>query len=187
MTPFSRALRSRAHDSAPSTSHDGRSSAGRAKSWQAGSKRFAELDDEMKLRVGYELKYAFPQPTPAILMLNIHFTRVAGARRARPRHHQACRADLRLPRRLRQLVLPDRRAEGKVTISTDAVVTDTESPIRSSPTRRRFRSRICPKRRSSFCSPAVLRERSASRSGLEAVRQRQAGLGPRSSHLRLRS
>ncbi len=31
----------------------------------------------MKLRVGYELQYAFPQPTPAILMLNIHFTRVA--------------------------------------------------------------------------------------------------------------
>ena len=31
----------------------------------------------MKLRVGYELQYAFPQPTPAILMLNIHFTRVS--------------------------------------------------------------------------------------------------------------
>jgi hypothetical protein len=31
----------------------------------------------MKLRVGYELQYAFPQPTPAILVLNIHFTRVS--------------------------------------------------------------------------------------------------------------
>jgi len=31
----------------------------------------------MKFRVGYELKYEFPQPTPAILMLNIHFTRVS--------------------------------------------------------------------------------------------------------------
>jgi hypothetical protein len=31
----------------------------------------------MKLRVGYELQYAFPQPTPAILMLNVHFTRVS--------------------------------------------------------------------------------------------------------------
>ena len=31
----------------------------------------------MKLRVGYELQYEFPQPTPAILMLNIHFTRVS--------------------------------------------------------------------------------------------------------------
>ena len=31
----------------------------------------------MKLRVGYELEYEFPQPTPIILMLNIHFTRVS--------------------------------------------------------------------------------------------------------------
>jgi transglutaminase-like putative cysteine protease len=31
----------------------------------------------MKLRVGYELRYEFPQPTPVILMLNVHFTRVS--------------------------------------------------------------------------------------------------------------
>jgi transglutaminase-like putative cysteine protease len=31
----------------------------------------------MKLRVGYEMQYEFPRPTPAILMLNIHFTRVS--------------------------------------------------------------------------------------------------------------
>ncbi len=31
----------------------------------------------MNFRVGYELRYAFPQPTPAILMLNIHYTRVS--------------------------------------------------------------------------------------------------------------
>lgn len=31
----------------------------------------------MKFQVGYELQYEFPQPTPAILMLNIHFTRVS--------------------------------------------------------------------------------------------------------------
>ena len=30
----------------------------------------------MKLRVGYELQYEFPQPTPLIAMLNIHFSRV---------------------------------------------------------------------------------------------------------------
>ena len=29
----------------------------------------------MKLRIGYELKYALPQPTPMILMLNVHFSR----------------------------------------------------------------------------------------------------------------
>ena len=31
----------------------------------------------MRLRVGYELQYEFPQPTPVILMLNVHFTRVS--------------------------------------------------------------------------------------------------------------
>ena len=31
----------------------------------------------MKLRVGYELQYDFPQPTPLIGMLNIHYSRVA--------------------------------------------------------------------------------------------------------------
>ena len=31
----------------------------------------------MKLRVGYELCYLFPDPTPAILVLNIHFTRIS--------------------------------------------------------------------------------------------------------------
>lgn len=31
----------------------------------------------MKLRVGYELQYDFPQPTPVILILNVHFTRVS--------------------------------------------------------------------------------------------------------------
>ena len=31
----------------------------------------------MQIRVGYELVYECPQPTPMILMLNIHFTRVS--------------------------------------------------------------------------------------------------------------
>lgn len=31
----------------------------------------------MKFRAGYELQYQFPQPTPTILMLNVHFTRVS--------------------------------------------------------------------------------------------------------------
>ena len=31
----------------------------------------------MKLRIGYELRYLFPQPTPVILVLNTHFTRVS--------------------------------------------------------------------------------------------------------------
>jgi transglutaminase-like putative cysteine protease len=31
----------------------------------------------MKQRVGFELQYEFPQPTPAILMLNVHFSRAS--------------------------------------------------------------------------------------------------------------
>jgi hypothetical protein len=31
----------------------------------------------LKLRVGYELQYEFPQPTPLIAMLNVRFSRVA--------------------------------------------------------------------------------------------------------------
>lgn len=31
----------------------------------------------MKLSIGYELIYDFPQPTPAILMLNVHYSRVS--------------------------------------------------------------------------------------------------------------
>lgn len=35
----------------------------------------------MKLKVGYELQYEFPQPTPVILMLSIHYTRVSDLER----------------------------------------------------------------------------------------------------------
>lgn len=31
----------------------------------------------MKLKIGYELQYEFPQPTPIIMMLNVHYTRVS--------------------------------------------------------------------------------------------------------------
>jgi transglutaminase-like putative cysteine protease len=31
----------------------------------------------MQIRVGYELIYQFPQPTPAVLMLNVHYSRVS--------------------------------------------------------------------------------------------------------------
>ncbi len=49
-------------------------------SWTArtgGRRSHQRTYSHMKLRVGYELKYAFPNPTPAILMLNVHFTRVS--------------------------------------------------------------------------------------------------------------
>src|SRR5713226_1426011 len=38
----------------------------------------------MQIRVGYELVYTFPQPTPIILALNIHYSRVSDI--VRPDH-----------------------------------------------------------------------------------------------------
>ncbi|WP_045837042.1 transglutaminase family protein [Hyphomicrobium sp. 99] len=82
----------------------------------------------MKLRVGYELDYVFAQPTPAILMLNIHYTRVS---------------DLAMPDNIivsppapisgyrdgfgnwcSRIVAP----AGRVRISTDAIVSDSGQP-----------------------------------------------------------
>ena len=31
----------------------------------------------MKIRIGYDIAYDCPQPTPMILMLNVHYSRVA--------------------------------------------------------------------------------------------------------------
>lgn len=36
----------------------------------------------MRFRIGYEFRYRFPQPTPCILVLNVHYTRVADLERA---------------------------------------------------------------------------------------------------------
>ncbi len=82
----------------------------------------------MKLRIGCELQYSFPQPTPSILMLNVHFTRVSDL--ATPDHivinpsvpisgyrdgfgNWCCR-----------IVAP----AGRVRISTDAVISDSGLP-----------------------------------------------------------
>ena len=90
-------------------------------------------DSKMKLRIGYELQYEFPQATQVILMLNIHFTRVS---------------DLAAPDHIiinpwvpisgyrdgfgnwcSRIVAP----AGRVRISTDAVVNDTGLPDPSAP------------------------------------------------------
>ncbi len=35
----------------------------------------------MKLRIGYELRYHFPQPTPVVVLLNVHYSRVSDLER----------------------------------------------------------------------------------------------------------
>lgn len=82
----------------------------------------------MKLRVGYELQYVFPQPTPVILMLNIHFSRVSSL--AAPDH-----IIIKPPVPISgyrdgygnwcsRIVAP----KGKVSITTDAIVSDSGLP-----------------------------------------------------------
>lgn len=78
----------------------------------------------MKLLVGYELQYEFPQPTPLIAMLNIHFSRVADL--AAPDHIVitpsvpiSCYRD-GFGNWCSRIVAP----AGHVSLSTDAIVTD---------------------------------------------------------------
>ena len=78
----------------------------------------------MKLRVGYELQYEFPQPTPLIAMLNVHFSRVADL--AAPDHIVispsvpiSCYRD-GFGNWCSRILAP----AGHVRLSTDAVVTD---------------------------------------------------------------
>jgi transglutaminase-like putative cysteine protease len=85
-------------------------------------------DSKMKLRVGYELQYEFPQPTPVILMLNVHFTRVSDL--AMPDHIVICPSVPISGYRdgfgnwCSRIVAP----AGRVRISSDAVVGDTGLP-----------------------------------------------------------
>ena len=82
----------------------------------------------MKLRVGYELKYEFPRPTPAILILNVHYTRVSDL--ATPDHIIISPSVPISGYRdgfgnwCSRIVAPS----GQVRISTDAVVSDTGLP-----------------------------------------------------------
>jgi transglutaminase-like putative cysteine protease len=82
----------------------------------------------VQIRVGYELRYSFPQPTPMILTLNVHYSRASDL--LRPDH--LC-TDPALPVRgyrdgfgnwCSRLVAP----AGKLRISTDTIINDNGMP-----------------------------------------------------------
>ena len=82
----------------------------------------------MKLRVGYELQYDFPQPTPVIMMLNVHYTRVSDLERP---DHIVIEPSVPITgyrdafgNWCSRILAP----AGAMRISTDAIVNDTGQP-----------------------------------------------------------
>ena len=83
----------------------------------------------MRLRIGYELDFEFPQPTPVLSVLNVHFSPRLRPRGARPHPPRPAGAALELPRRLRQLVRPLHRPRRDASASrTDTVIRDSGLP-----------------------------------------------------------
>src|SRR4051812_15040024 len=79
----------------------------------------------MQIQVGYELTYEFPQPTPLILLLNVHFSRASDI--AVPDHMQ-CRPSVPISSYrdgfgnwCNRLLAPS----GRVVISARGIVNDT--------------------------------------------------------------
>ncbi len=82
----------------------------------------------MLIRLGYELQYRFPQPTPMIVTLNIHYTRVADL--VRPDHMMVSPSIPMSPYRdgfgnwCTRLVAP----AGQFRISADTIINDSGQP-----------------------------------------------------------
>ncbi len=82
----------------------------------------------MRIRVGYELNYELPQPTPMILTLNVHHSRVSDL--AQPDHMKTTPAVPTAPYRdgfgnwCTRLVAP----AGHFRVTSDAIVSDTGAP-----------------------------------------------------------
>lgn len=87
----------------------------------------------MQLRIGYELRYHFPQPTPVIMMLNVHDTRIPDLERPdaivlEPSVPISGYCDV-FGNQCCRILAP----AGAMCISTDTVVRDTGLPDLSAP------------------------------------------------------
>ena len=66
----------------------------------------------MTIQVGYEFIYNFPQATPMILTLNVHYSRASDIVVPDQSENGPFGPDHRISGRIRKLVQPDRRAAG---------------------------------------------------------------------------
>lgn len=140
----------------------------------------------MKLRVGYELDYEFPQPAPVILVLNVHHSRVS---------------DLQTPDHVivspsvpisgyrdgfgnwcNRLVAP----AGAMRIASDSLVNDSGMPDATVPDAMQISIENLPEERLPVGQP-FLRLRSNAGPGVDPLRPRGNRLGPCPGDLRLRA
>ena len=140
----------------------------------------------MQIRVGFEMIYDCPQPTPMIFNLNVHFTRVSDL---------VGRDDLVFDPPVPMAAYRDSfgnwctrivAPKGRTRVSADAIVNDSGAPDVIVPAGATA-SGAGPAR-GNAAVPArkpVLRNRSAVRDGVESLRAGADGMGPRSGDLRL--
>ena len=132
----------------------------------------------MKIRVGFEMIYECPQPTPMIFNLNVHFTRVSDL---------VGRDDLVFDPPVPMAAYRDSfgnwctrivAPKGRTRVSADAIVNDTGAPDVD---RSRGATASCagaPRGDAAFpARESVLRDRSPVRHGVESLRQAPTGWG----------
>ena len=79
----------------------------------------------IKIRIGYELLYDFPQPTPLMMVLGTHFSRASDIVVPDDLTTTPLRDDRALSRRLRQLVWPASRPSATTFMATSPSATST--------------------------------------------------------------
>ena len=141
----------------------------------------------MQIRVGYDLAYPCPQPTPMLVMLNVHHSRASDLVRPAPRRHHACGPVRRTATRSATGAAASSR-RGPDRLTADAVVTDAACPIVVDPLARATAGRAAPGRDAGVSArQPLLRDRPAVRHRLATFRRRPDRLGPGPGHLRFRA
>jgi transglutaminase-like putative cysteine protease len=129
----------------------------------------------LKIRVGYEMIYDFPQPTPMIMVLGAHFTRASDV--LIPDFLTVSPSVEIMPYRdgfgnwCSRIVAP----AGRVRLAADGMVRDSGLPDRSWLRRSSMQWKTCRRRRWSICSAAAIARPTGFRYRMAAVREYPPG------------